>query len=74
MLKSIQAEGNDIIFKMEEFAIFNTKMQKISRTAYSILTIYTLDCQINGGDALLIFGFFLEKMAIFGPIFDEKSL
>ena len=41
-LKNIQVEADDVIFKMAEFATFTTKMQKIARTAYSILTIYTI--------------------------------
>ena len=38
-LKNIHVEVNDVIFK---FATFTTKMQRIARTAYSILTIYTI--------------------------------
>ena len=41
-LKNIHVEVNDVIFKMAEFATFTTKMQKIARTAYSILTIHTI--------------------------------
>ena len=41
-LKNIQIETSDVIFKMAEFATFTTKMQKIARMAYSILTIHTI--------------------------------
>ena len=40
-LKNIEVEANDVIFKMAEFSKFTAKKQKISRTAYPILTIYT---------------------------------
>ena len=41
-MKNIQMETNDVIFKMAEFATFINKIQKISRTAYSIVTIHTI--------------------------------
>ena len=38
-------EPNDF---MAEFATFTTEMQKILRTAYQILTIYTIFSNLNG--------------------------
>ena len=40
--KNMQMEGNDVIFKMADLALFRPKNAKISRMIHPIMTTYTI--------------------------------